>query len=843
MWHGNRSLCTGTPERPTSRARLVLLLVATMVIGAGIAVMPNTVPVVAATTGYRALAAPQRLLDTRPGESTADGDFAGIGIRSAGSTLTLKIAGRAGLPSDMSAVVLNVTVTAPAAPGYITVYPCDRERPTASNVNYSANQTVPNAVIATLDGAGRVCLFTLQRTHLVVDASGAFPISAFDPLPEPRRLLDTRPGESTADGKFAGTGIRSPGTVFKLPVAGRAGVPKVAGAVALNVTVTGADGPGFVTVFPCGAPQPVASNLNYVAGQTVANLVISSIGDGGNVCLFVRTTAHLVVDVSGMLPTATFRPLAAPQRLLDTRPGAATADGKFHGSGTQPARGTLQLRTAGRVGLPADASAVVLNVTAVTPSVPGYVTVHPRGSKVPTASNVNYAPGEVVANAVIARVGRNGELCVFTSGSTDLVIDVAGWLTGPAPATAGGQCPSLTPTDTTAREQLVARPTLHGTIGTDRIAVLVCDASDATFLPPGVESGPSLDAAEIAKWANKKVAPWFTSVSRGAYTPVFQAHPDGSFKAGNLGDCIFDGPGRTGAPFTNVIVFDTTTYGGGQAGPGRIGPSWAAQFDVSALSRPPSASGRGAWVGGAAAFYDPSVVIHEIGHTLHWPHSYIEPSDEYDNPLDVMSGQPDALDLFGDGGLVPDLSQYCPGPTGGYIWCKAQNTLAFNRLASGWITGKQVAIHRSGHVNYTLDRPSGNGVQLVALPDPNAPLRMMTLEARPATGYDDTLVVPGVAVHLIDQGSGDFNGISTNRRQRQAIGKPYSYDHVIEPGSNLTIGGVTIQVLGAAGDGYQVTVRGTYRSSGSLLGESVTVPASCATAAAAGVFDTERCWK
>src|SRR5690606_28598451 len=95
--------------------------------------------------------------------------------------------------------------------------------------------------------------------------------------------------------------------------------------------------------------------------------------------------ADVIVDVSGTLPAATFQPLDAPRRALDTRPGQSTADGLFQGEGAQPAGATLQIPIAGRVGVPADASAVVLNVIAIDPAAGGYLSVHPRGTPRPNA--------------------------------------------------------------------------------------------------------------------------------------------------------------------------------------------------------------------------------------------------------------------------------------------------------------------------------------------------------------------------------------------------------------------------------------------------------------------------
>src|SRR4029077_3863148 len=96
----------------------------------------------------------------------------------------------------------------------------------------------------------------------------------------PARLLETRSGQiPTIDGQFSGVGRNEAGQVFELPVAGRGGVPSGSAGVMLNVTVTEPTGAGFATVFPCGQPLPNASNLNFVAGGTVANNVFTALGD------------------------------------------------------------------------------------------------------------------------------------------------------------------------------------------------------------------------------------------------------------------------------------------------------------------------------------------------------------------------------------------------------------------------------------------------------------------------------------------------------------------------------------------------------------------------------------
>ena len=403
----------------------------------------------AATPEFVPLASPQRLLDSRPTGGTDDGLFAGIGVRPPGGVLELQVTGRAGVPADAESVALNVTADVAPEGGFLTVFPCGVSVPNASNLNYGAGDTIANLVIARIGVGGKVCLYNLGATHLIADVTGYFPIGAFNPLDQPRRLLDSRPTGGTDDGLFAGTGILYPNSTLALPVTGRVGVPANAGAVALNVTVVWAATNGFITVFPCGAPLPTASNVNYKMGQTIANAVIAKVGAGGAVCFYTEGATDLIVDVTGVFPSTTLSALDAPQR-FDTRPGQSTVDGLAAGGGIRPAEGTFQLVVGGRGGVPANASAVILNVTAYAAAGGGFVTVHPAGTGRPNASNLNYRQAQTIANAAIARVGAGGQICLYTFGSTHLIVDVAGWLTGPPPPSSGAPCPAdPTPPTTT----------------------------------------------------------------------------------------------------------------------------------------------------------------------------------------------------------------------------------------------------------------------------------------------------------------------------------------------------------------------------------------------------------
>jgi hypothetical protein len=79
------------------------------------------------------------------------------------------------------------------------------------------------------------------------------------------------------------------------------------GAVALNVTVTSPTCAAYLTVFPAGEAVPPSSNLNYAAGQTIANLVIVGVGNGGQVSFDVPPacsgTIQVIADVQGWYAT------------------------------------------------------------------------------------------------------------------------------------------------------------------------------------------------------------------------------------------------------------------------------------------------------------------------------------------------------------------------------------------------------------------------------------------------------------------------------------------------------------------------------------------------------------
>jgi hypothetical protein len=224
---------------------------------------------------------------------------------------------------------------------------------------------------------------------------------------QPVRLADTRSGQ----GGSVRLGVDG---VLIVQVAGTAVVPADVTAAALNVTAVGPDRGGFLTVFPCSGTVPTTSTVNFAAGRDIANSTIATLDVNGNVCVYSSAATDVIVDV-----TAWFSPGAAagmsanaPRRVADTRSGLG-------GSGRMSAGSVLAVTT-GDVG----ASAVALNVTAVSADAAGFLTVYPCATAPPVTSNVNFAAGEVRPNNTIVAVAPGGIVCVYSSAAVDVIVDV-----------------------------------------------------------------------------------------------------------------------------------------------------------------------------------------------------------------------------------------------------------------------------------------------------------------------------------------------------------------------------------------------------------------------------------
>lgn len=243
---------------------------------------------------------PTRMVETREGFDTDDGDFAEIGEVKGGEPIEVKIAGRGDIPDDTTAVAANLTVVDPDGHGYATLYPCDDEPPNASNVNYTPGETRANSAIVPLSADGNVCVYSEATTDVVIDVTATVSESDGFEAVSPVRLLETRRGFDTIDGNQQGAGRLEAGTTVKVPIGGRGGLPDDLSLVAVNLTVVDPDGPGYVTAYPCDAGLGDTSSVNFTVGETVANSGIFRVGSDDSLCLYAHESLHLLMDVAGV---------------------------------------------------------------------------------------------------------------------------------------------------------------------------------------------------------------------------------------------------------------------------------------------------------------------------------------------------------------------------------------------------------------------------------------------------------------------------------------------------------------------------------------------------------------
>lgn len=371
---------------------------------------------------------PARLLDTRPSGVTVDGLFQQGGLVAAGATVELTVVNRGGAPANPKAVSLNIASVGAAGKGFVTVWPCDQSKPTASNLNVEAGVTRANLTVVKVPSSGpktgKVCLSPSVSMHLLADLGGYFPSLSPYVGVQPARLVDTRPTGVTVDGTHEQGGVLSPGVATYFQISGRGGLPNPVGAAVLNVTAVNPSGTGYVTVYPCGGSAPTASNLNLTAGLNVANLVVTKLDGGGGICVVASVTTHLLVDVMGYMPTSMHYDAITPIRIADTRPSGVTIDGDDQGGGPVTSLGYVSLQRG-----PVQVSrTAVLNVTVVNPSANGYLTVYGcnSGGPVPVASNINFVAGQNTPNSVIVNVGQYDSVCLKSSVATNIIVDLQG---------------------------------------------------------------------------------------------------------------------------------------------------------------------------------------------------------------------------------------------------------------------------------------------------------------------------------------------------------------------------------------------------------------------------------
>jgi hypothetical protein len=284
-----------------------------------------------------------------------------------------------------------------------------------------------DAIVATYSGDANYTPSSGTLAQLVNPTPSPLQFVAVTPC----RLVDTR----QTGGAIQGGSSRD----FPVQQEGGCNIPDTAAAYSLNVTVVPQGQLGYLTIWPTGEGRPVVSTLNSADGRVKANAAIVPAGTSGEVSVYVTNTANVVLDIDGYFApvsgsTLAFYPLP-PCRVADTRD-----------STKPPGLGPPQLSSQTPRAFPVLNSTCI--PTGVNPAaysfnftvVPGghsvgYLSVWPTGQNQPVVSTLNDQTGTIVANAAIVPAGSGGEVSVYATDNTQLVIDIDGYF---APAGQGG---------------------------------------------------------------------------------------------------------------------------------------------------------------------------------------------------------------------------------------------------------------------------------------------------------------------------------------------------------------------------------------------------------------------
>lgn len=324
----------------------------------------------------------------------------------------------------------------------------------------------------------------------------------------PCRVVDTR----NATGAFGGPELAGGSARTFNILQSACGVPSTAVAYSLNVTVV-PNGPlGFLTIWPAGQTQPFVSTLNS-DGRIKANAAIVPAGTNGGVSIYVTGATQLVLDIDGyFVPAGTsssgleFYPVT-PCRIADTRNVAGPLGGPTLSGGVARAFPVQ----ASSCGIPATAQAYSLNVTAVPHGKLGFLTAWPTGETRPLVSTLNSPTGEVVANAAIVPAGSSGEISIYVTDNSDVVLDIDGYF---APPGTGGL--SLY---TVAPCRVIDSRTGAGAFN----GVLTVNAEGSTCAPPPTAQGYVFNATVVPNgalgyltlWPNGETQPLVSTLNAG----------------------------------------------------------------------------------------------------------------------------------------------------------------------------------------------------------------------------------------------------------------------------------------------------------------------------------------
>ncbi len=423
---------------------------------------------------------PQRLADTRCSTTLQPSYCSSENLPNTNASLTslagntgenVTVTGIDGIPSNATAVVINVTVLNMTSGGYLSIYPEGTTPFVVSSLNWTKNSgVVTNLVTVPVNTSNGEITFrnggTSSGVNFVVDIEGYYappgstPVGLYNPV-TPSRIVDTRCSETSlpvyitnsycaslpsANSKLTTLGT---GQIENVTVTGVGGIPSSGvSAVVLNLTAIGPTSSGYLSAFPTGATKAEVSTVNFNnQGEIVSNSAIVKVGSNGQISIYnFLGNTNFTIDVSGYYTDGSsstqsgslFNPVT-PARILDTRcsttpqPSYCPSENLPSVNATLtaiPGGSSITVQVAGEANIPTDATAVVGNLSATDGTGSGYLTVY-AGSTVPTTSDVNFSAGSTNANMVISGLSSSGSLNIANGGGhrVDVLFDVSGWFT------------------------------------------------------------------------------------------------------------------------------------------------------------------------------------------------------------------------------------------------------------------------------------------------------------------------------------------------------------------------------------------------------------------------------
>lgn len=745
-----------------------------------------------------------RLLDSR-GPGTTDGEYAGTGRHQPHDVLYVQIAGRGGLPADATAATLSVVGVGATGWGHVTVWPCASDTdpvPNSSVLNLAPGWTRANSLTTSLGVTGGVCVYSNIGLDLVVDVqsySRGDGLTAISPV----RIVDSR---DPSHGPFAFNETRRYVVSDQIPAA------TGASAVFANITTVGATADGFITVWPCASvsdPMPNSSIVNFVPGEAVANnAVIGLINDG--FCVFSYQPAHIIIDISGYLSPDAAIDAITPDRYLDTREMAAwhpSSTGRVE-VGRYAAGETRAFDLAAAYGN--DVTAVIANITVVTPGGDNHLTAWPCESAtepVPNTSMLNYNRAwSATPNTSVQTLSDTGLLCVYSYAAADIIIDINALVRGADsghtdddPSDSEWLDPNFPAVDigggivaydmTTGRQNEFDTPLRYGLYFCD--VTNIADTHDRWGDPwligddPWVPNRDPFTATNVAAYTQAAFNDITATLIEGRTTVIVTLRADLDADP-DTGTCDFDNwserPDNEGSIFVRSHLDLDATYSG-----------------LATLSMGRNAS---IWMN-ADGWYFGRILAHEFGHNLGWKHS--------NYTLEYVDGRRATYDSVFDR----------MGSGDGYV-------TTFDRLVQiGAISPHQLVGHNTGttsaalaaHAHYTGTVATHDSTRAVVVAPPSGTLTragtsvLLGIEAGIRTRnihYPE----PGVTLNLIRSGG-------TGGNNQHLLNAPMTSSHPVSSGpdqwessfvaagESRTVFGVTVTVTGTNPDGtVNVTVTG-----------------------------------